>query len=656
MRSSLGNLNIQELPLGRLARDQVAAAIQQSVDGAGETFCQVVYARSGGHPFFLTELLHAFAREGIVKREGATWKARHLPEKEQPLPDNVRNFIELRLRARGDNAANLACALALDPAATTSDLADALVMDEGQLMDAVDDLLALGLIEEPETGPEFAFTHHLIGEVAATLLNSARRTSIHAAFARRLARASERDTSLRRARHLDAAHNWAGAAEAYLQAATQALEYFAWRDALALCEDGLKSLERLKDDDTIEATKGRLNLLKAKSYQAGGDDEAAIDPVGDAVEQARNAGDNVLLMEALQARAAMLLNCHHITESLVSAQQAAEMAAVSNDFSTLAQSNITLSAVYMHLAQDGPGVEAARTALQAAQMSERSDVVTAAADQLLRVQVMWWHFGDAAETAALGTHAAQRAGWVLEGAFHFTRGAMWYYLERFDDAQADFWKARDIAEDRQGERRWLISLAGIDRLKLRFFTQYMLGVVAAARGQWDEAAHIAQALAEAAISRSSYMVRNNVLNLWIDALLGRGGPEDAECAFELASSLHPDEYEQGSILDLSTCLDLARARVAARLRKPDSADLLTRAFETIERYAQLRPLEGDRAFAQLASACRDAALEPLESRATERCAYYRARRIAAAGALWGGTVPGSVAKHTAVDHSLTRTP
>jgi hypothetical protein len=421
-----------------------------------------------------------------------------------------------------------------------------------------------------------------------------------------------------------------------VQAATEALEFFAWRDALTRCGAGLTVLEKFKGSDESESLFGRLNLLKARAHQSGGDDEAAVAPIGEAVEHARNARDTSLLMEALKTRALILLNCHHIKESLACAHEASEIAVAHDDQATLAKSNIISCATHMHIADENAAIAAGEAAVAAALKSARADVITAAADQLVRAQMTWWHYADALKSASVGMQAAERAGWVLEGSFHFTQGALWYYLERYDDAEAELRKAGTIAEDEEGERRWLISLAGIDRLKLRFFTRYMLGVTAAARRRYEEAAVIAQALSEASIYRSSYMVRNNVLNLWIDALLGRDAQGDAHQASDLVRKLQPDEYEQGSILDLSTCLDLTRARVAARLHSKDAGSLLDQAFATVEHYADARPLECDRAFSQLATCAADLTNEPLKKRAGERFEHYRMRRIEAAGAAWGG--------------------
>jgi hypothetical protein len=174
----------------------------------------------------------------------------------------------------------------------------------------------------------------------------------------------------------------------------------------------------------------------------------------------------------------------------------------------------------------------------------------------------------------------------------------------------------------------------------------MLAVLAAARYRWEDAITAAAELDAATLSRTSFMVRNNVLNLWVDALLGRNASDDAAQALALSGELRPDTFEQGSILDLSACVDLSRARAAARLRAPAAPGLYERATATVERHAAATPMEADRAFAALARAATDLGQGSAAMTAVSRQAEIRAARIAAAGAAWGG--------QRTVDPALTR--
>jgi hypothetical protein len=265
--------------------------------------------------------------------------------------------------------------------------------------------------------------------------------------------------------------------------------------------------------------------------------------------------------------------------------------------------------------------------LDAARQCSSADAEAVAADALLRVQIMWWEFARALETADVGLEAARRANWVAEGAFRLTRGLLWYYLQDYARAADELERAREAAVDQHGERRWLVSLAGVDRLKLGFFAAYVLGVVAAARSQWGAAIETARELSRANLFAVSYMVRNNVLHLWVDGLLGQNGDGDVAAAAELVARLEDDEYEQGSILDFSNCVELTRARVAAAAGGPDAAMALEKAFASVRRLAALRPLDCDRAFDQLAQSATLLGERGLADRAAGLAAEFRAARL-----------------------------
>lgn len=636
MQRLFANHSAATIGLAPLTKDELRRAVRQSLGGETSALVDMLFERTRGHPLFFGELFASLWRDGTLRRDGTrvTFADRSAPP---PLPESLRRFIAARISTAGEDAVSVVCALALDPDATTSDLVDVVEFDEPRVLDAIDEMLTLGILDQPPSGPAVAFSHDLIRETAATMLGPGRRVRMHAAFSRRLDGATQRDAALRRARHLVGAGQPMPAARAYLDAAIEALEWFAWRDALDRCRAGMRALDDAVHHPEGASLMGRLELNSGRALVAGGHDDEAAAPASAAVERARTAGDRMLLMEAQRVRAQILINRHDVDDALAAAEEAASIAAESGDDAVLAQALILVESAHCHYAREDDAVRAGREALEAARRCGKPDVVTAAADQLIRTLIPWWRFSEALEAAMEGMRNAKRAGWVLEGAFHFVQGCLWYYLERYDDAERDFRKALQIAEDTAGERRWLISLAGIDRLKLRFFTRYMLAVVAAARGRWEEALASAEELDGSTLSQTSYMVRNNVLNLWIEALLGRDAPGDPQKAFLLAKDVRDDEFEQGSILDLSASADLTRARTAARLRMPEAAGLIDLAAQAVARHAAAAPMECDRAYAVLARASADAGLIDRAKAASSRQAELRAVRIAAAGAAWGGS-------------------
>jgi DNA-binding SARP family transcriptional activator len=640
LQAALGSTPTRQLHLEALGRNDIESALHRSLETSDDALSIWLYERSGGHPYFLTSLVLALVDGGVIERSAARWKATSVQTLSLPLPRDLQRFIETRLRARGEEAATFACALALDPEASTTDLVFALNLDESTAMDAIDDLLTLGLIQQPAEGPEFVFNHHLTAEVASTLLNSARRMQIHARLARCLAGAKGAGAGVRRARHLEASGQALEAAQAYLAAATEALDWFAWRDALVRAQTGIKALERASKDPSADAVLIRLQVVAARAYAAGGDDRGSLAPTDRAISLARRVEDRALLAEALHLKAVALLNLHEIDGSVAAATMASTLSRELESPQLLAQQLTVLCVAYAHVPDKDRALACGHDALRAVRRTAAFDIIAASADALLRAQIMWWEFARAHETATIGLDAARRANSVAEGAIHLTLGMLWYYCEDYANAVDELERARAVAVDEQGEHGWLVSLAGADRLKLRFFATYVLGMVAAAQERWDDALAVAHELSHADLFNVSYMVRNNVLHLWIDALLGRNAQGDVETAQSVASRLHDDAYEQGSILDFSACVALSRARVLAAADAAEAASALRDAYVRVAQLAALRPLECDRAFAQLAHAAASAGDTALHEQAQRQALAFRAQRRTAAAAWRGATVVG----------------
>jgi hypothetical protein len=157
----------------------------------------------------------------------------------------------------------------------------------------------------------------------------------------------------------------------------------------------------------------------------------------------------------------------------------------------------------------------------------------------------------------------------------------------------------------------------------------MLGVVALQAGECEAAATLAEQLAGERLAKTSYMILNNVVHLWIDALLEQPTPANVLRAAELLPALREDPYEQGSVLDLSGSHALATARVAAFSGAADARHHLEIAWKAVSRAAERWPLTSDQAFARLAVAADAAGLRELSARARDTAAGLAATRAAA---------------------------
>jgi predicted ATPase len=631
LRSRLKDFPFDELPIGRLDRSNFKWALAQALGSDHPQVLDSLYERTSGHPLFFNGLLNSLVTSGVLTRVGYQWQLTKPIGADIELPDTLKRFIETRLHARGDAPRIVACALALELGATADDLAAVTGMDESRVLDALDDLLALGVIMQPPTGAPFAFTHDLVREVAALGLNVGRRTALHRSFAQRLQASTEREASLRLARHLQAAGESLSAAQAYLKSAHEALELNAAQDAIERCDAGIAVTETLQRTTTSNTMLARLHTTAARALMTGGNAEDAIRRAREAVALARACGDPHVTTQAILELAVMEGAVYQILEQQADAAEAAQSARLYGDDVLEAQALVQQASAARELGLRDEALRAAQTAQQISLKCGRADILQAALEELLRTQMTWWRFEDALEAARTSAVTARNAAPLAAAAFLQVRCALWYLLGRFDEAQSDLQTALLISSKAVVRRRGSFAAPTNPLPLLQFACHYMGGKIAAAQNNFDESMKAAEKAAQLINTAKLPRYREALSLLQIDMLLRRNLTGDNEAARGLASSLNESTLAQG-LVGWSDCAELARARVAARLRAPGTATLLRRALNTVEENAHRAPLDTDWAFARLAEAAFEASEIAVAVPARERSEYYRSRRLAAASA------------------------
>jgi DNA-binding SARP family transcriptional activator/predicted ATPase len=635
VRSGLVDVAFQELPLGRLDKENLKWALAQTLGTEQPGVLDVLYERTGGHPLFFAGLLNSLVSTGALARDGHRWQLTKPIAADIELPDTVRRFIETRLHSRGDAPRAVACALALEPTARADDLIAVLHTEEATVLDALDDLLALGLITQPASGAQFAFSHDLIRDVAAEGLNAARRTALHRAFAQRLTPRGELGVPLLLALHFRAAGESLSAAQAYLKSAHEALDLNAPQDAIERSNAGIHEAEKLETTPARDALLAKLHRTAARAALASGDAVDATNRARDAVSLARAAGDPRESTHALLDLAVMEGAAFHLAEQQSDATEAASSARLNADNPLEAQALVVTASAARELGLRDEALQTCRSARELALKCGRLDVAQMALEELLRTQLTWWLFDDALETARTGVDAARRAGPVEEAAFLQARAALSYLLDRFDDAQSQLQAALRMTTEAMARRQGS-SGAPMHPLPLLQFACYYLDARIAVMRQDEERALDSAQKASSLTNVAKLPRQREALSLLrIDTLLQRNLPGDKEAAHDLTQALGASTVSQG-ILGWSCCVELARARDAARSRSADAGTLLRRALNTLEENAHRAFLDADRAFSRLADAALEVGDDVLAGQARARSRHYWSRRRAAAGSSWGG--------------------
>jgi DNA-binding SARP family transcriptional activator len=634
LRLRLAEVPSQEVPLAHLDKDNLKWALAQTLGDEQPGVLDVLYERSGGHPLFFTGLLNSLVRAGTLVRDGHRWRLMKPITADVELPDTLRRFIETRLRARGDAPRAVACALALEPVARADDLIAVLHMEEPAMLDALDDLLALGLIVQPASGTQFAFSHDLVREVAAEGLNTARRTALHRAFAQRLMPRGELGVPLRLALHFQAAGEALSSAQSFLRSAQEALDSNAPHDAIERCDAGAQEAKKLETSPTRDALLAKLHRTAARAALAAGDPSGAASRAHDAVLLARASGDLLESAHALLDLAVMEGAALRIAEQQSDAAEAAHSARLCGNATLEVQALVQTASAKRELGMRDEALQTCRSAHDLALKCGSLDIAQAALEELLRTQITWWLFDDALETARTGLDAARRVGSLEEAGFLQVRAALSYLLERFDDAQSDLQAALRITNEAIAGRQGSFGTPTHPIPILQFACHYSAAKIAVAKQHWERALDAAQEAS--ALTNVAKLPRHNqaLALLRIDTLLQRDGAGDKEAAHDLTAGLGASTLSHG-IIGWSCCVDLARARDAARLGAPEANVLLRRALNTLEENSHRALLDADRAFSRLAEAATEIGDAVLAGQARARAKHYWSRRRAAAGASWG---------------------
>ncbi|MHB8146035.1 MAG: ATP-binding protein [Vulcanimicrobiaceae bacterium] len=616
-----------DIALAPLRADELADAIVEAAGQADPELPATLHARTQGHPLFTLRLIDQFVNDGALHFNGLRW---HFDETKAQyhLPSGLRSIFEVRLRERGEIAHQVAATIALDPLLTTRELCIVLELEEDVVLDAIDDLLALGILREPDSGPQFGFVHDVVREVAEESLHAGRRIRLHRRIARHLSENPARGIAARRARHLEQSEQRIPAFCTYLDAAEDALASGAWREALALAKKGRSALGDAVPRSQRDPLEVRFEMVRAHAHLAGGEIAQAISRAKSAVRIARQTHEPRTLVEALTVRARAHSLAYETQNSLADSLEAGEIAGREGFDDLYAQALARAAAMYAASGQSAQAIDASINAYEAARRSGDLELALYLLGTMLVARVLHWKFVAASETVQLGEALLDRVGERAEGEFRYNRALYYFLLDRFDEARADLLWA--IAHIESGGTR--IRPYHTDRLRFLFICNNMLASIATIRGNFDEALVLEQEMLDSPISQGSPVLRAFAVDLRVDTLLARDAPGDAQAAAALLAQVDASVWARE---DIPRSAHLGRARAAARLRESGARALLAAALEKAGHEASMQPQDIDRDFLKIAQAAAEIGALDLEERAAALHREYLGLRCLAGGAAWG---------------------
>ena len=260
-------------------------ALMQSVSPHEATertrgFARAVHAETEGNPFFLHEVVRNFKEAGTITERGGLWTSNLASFDQFEIPEGVREVVGRRLSRRSEG-----CQSVLGRAAVQGRDFDLGVLERvtdlssDQVLDAIDEAIAAGLVEPLPEADRFRFAHALVRDMLYGELTTSRRIRAHRQVGEALeamgaAKRPERRGEL--ALHfLEAAPGGdvAKAVEYGLSVARQALDASAHEEAIAHCR---RTLEVAESDGAISpATRAELLTVLGVSLLTLGQQEEA---------------------------------------------------------------------------------------------------------------------------------------------------------------------------------------------------------------------------------------------------------------------------------------------------------------------------------------------------------------------------------------------
>jgi DNA-binding CsgD family transcriptional regulator/Mrp family chromosome partitioning ATPase len=292
---------VVRIRLGGLADGELAEFIRLA-SGAEPTteLTETVRDLTGGNAFLVTELWRELVDEDAVS-VGVTGVRLVRPASELGTPATVREVANQRLQRLSPSTIGLLELAAVAGADfELATIRHAEVLEEGALLDAIDEAVHAGLIvERPGRGLAYRFTHELVRRAVVGRLSASRTAELHL----RVARSLERDDAnpLRTAELAALAYHYAAAAplgdlgravEVNLLAAESAMSALAFDEASrrfrAALELGLEN----------PAERADVLLRLGDARHRAGDAEEALHAFREAAAIARELPDDELLARA----------------------------------------------------------------------------------------------------------------------------------------------------------------------------------------------------------------------------------------------------------------------------------------------------------------------------------------------------------------------
>jgi tetratricopeptide (TPR) repeat protein len=240
---------LQSVPLKRMSFNDVSEMIRQILeqDNVSKEFCELIYKKTGGNPFFVEEVIKSLKEEGIIFREENQWKIKEVSRIE--FPKTVKGVIKARISRLDDDCQNiLTLASFVGNDFTFEALCGITGIEEDKLLELMEKLLKTGLVKEQVIRGEdvYCFADVIVRDVVHEEVSHLRHKKLHDSVGNALERVYAQNVNRHfgeLAYHFLEAGNRDKALDYFFKAGEEAQKVYAHNEGFSYLQRALELLE-----------------------------------------------------------------------------------------------------------------------------------------------------------------------------------------------------------------------------------------------------------------------------------------------------------------------------------------------------------------------------------------------------------------------------
>ncbi len=240
---------LQSVSLRRMSFGDASDLIRQILeqDDVSKEFCELVYKKTRGNPFFIEEVIKSLKEEGVIFREENQWKIKEVSRIE--FPKTVKSVIKARISRLDDECQNiLTLASFVGNDFTFEGLFGVTGVEESRLLELMEKLLKTGLVKEQMIRGEdvYCFADVIVRDVVHEEVSHIRHKKLHDSVGSALEKVYAQNVDQHfgeLAYHFLEAGNRDKALDYFFKAGEKAQKVYAHNEAFSYLQRALELLE-----------------------------------------------------------------------------------------------------------------------------------------------------------------------------------------------------------------------------------------------------------------------------------------------------------------------------------------------------------------------------------------------------------------------------